>query len=182
MTNDSSSSDSSSTALELIAQRRFSDAVTLLQERIAANPTAEDHSQFALAFLQLEDYVAAARHYEAAAVLNPSNKTFREMLAVARANAVAEVNVRVPDPVFFERGKLLSPPEVPAGTLPKPIPPYGKSIVRKLRNSLGIFLGFFATIGVNLATKILGGILGYRDRVWTNWYKRPHLIGVLRFC
>ena len=51
--------------------------------------------------------------------------------------------------------------------------------MQKLRTILGTVLGFFATIGIGLATKILGWTLGYRDRVWTNWYRRSYLVGVL---
>ena len=26
---------------------------------------------------------------------------------------------------------------------------------------------------------VLGGLTGYRDEVWTNWYRRPYFIGIL---
>lgn len=174
-----SSTPDGNTAAKLIAEQRYQDAVKLLQERIAGNPTFEDHSQLALAFLQLEDYESAAGQYESAARLDPANTNVQEMLRIAKANAVAEINIRVPDPVFFEREKLLAAPEVEPGVLPGPIPPYSKSIVYRLRTVLGAILGFFATHGVGLATRVLGRVIGYRGNVWTNWYRRPRLIGVL---
>ena len=100
--NDSSPSRENPAA-KLIAEKRYSDAITLLQERIADDPTSDDHSQLALAFLQLEDYESAAQQYETAARLDPTNIRLQEMSRLAKANAIGEVNVRVPEVLFFDR-------------------------------------------------------------------------------
>ena len=176
---DSTRLETDTSPADLIAQQRYSDAILLLQERIEQGATSKDHSELAVAFLQLEDYAAAAEHYEAAVDLDPSNSDLQEMLRVATANAIAQINVRVPEAVFFEREKLLAAPRIPTGTLPGPFPPYSKSVVTKLRNILGTVLGFVATIGVNLTTRVLGQVFGYHGKIWTNWYERPKLIGVL---
>ncbi len=166
-------------AADLIAAQRYSDAIKLLEQEIASSPTSQDHAQLAQAYLQLENYESSAFHYDEAVKLDPTDTSLQEMAALTRANAIAEVNVFVPEPRFFEREDLLSTPQLRPGALPGPIPTYSRSLLQKLRTALGLFLGFFATIGINLSTKILGRLLGYRDRVWTNWYRRPYLVGVL---
>ncbi len=165
---------------ELIARGQYSDAAKLLHERVKAQPpSAEDFAFLALASFHLEDYEASAKHYKAAIELDSSIEDWKLMLRRAEANAAAQVNVRVPDLRFFDRDELLRAPQVPEDLLPKPIPSSPVGITRKIRSGLGGFLGFFATHAIGLATRLLGATLGYRDRVWTNWYKRPHLIGVL---
>lgn len=177
--NESLGRNAISAANSLIAEGRYADAIASLQAQVRENPTVTAHVLLGLAFIQLEDYQAAAEQYQAAVDLEPSNTTALEMLRLARTNAIAEVNVRVPDPVFFDRDLLLRAPLLDPDTLPKPIPSYSKNIIQKLRNRIGTGLGFFASHGVGIVTRLLGRFLGYSDRVWTNWYKRRYLVGVL---
>jgi hypothetical protein len=44
---------------------------------------------------------------------------------------------------------------------------------------LGDWLGVVATVLWDSVTDLLGRIAGYRDRVWTNWYRRPLALEIL---
>jgi hypothetical protein len=102
------------------------------------------------------------------------------MLALARANAVAEVQVPVPDIYYFDRDELLAQPTVPEGALPSPLSPApAPGLFKRLRLKLGNALGEIATFFMDSLTQLLGKLFGYRDEVWTNWYRRPLTLGIL---
>jgi Animal haem peroxidase len=140
----------------------------------------EVHALAGLANFQLERYETAAEHYAAALEVDGERSDWREMLAVATANAAAGVNLHVPALHYFDRDALLALPLVPEGALPPPPPPqpgYGRFY--RLRIAVGDFLGMPATWLMNGLTQLWGRIGGYRGRVWTNWYRRPMALGVL---
>ena len=102
------------------------------------------------------------------------------MLAIARANAAAEIDVPVPDVHFHDPAVLLAAPEVRPGAIPErpaPVPPPGP--LRRARIAAGKVIG--PSVSVVFGGLILGWgrIAGYRDEVWTNWYRRRVSLGVL---
>ena len=146
----------------------------------SARPAGELHALAGLASFQLQDYAAAVQHYTAALQADGQRSDWREMLAIARANDTAGVNVHVPALHYFNRAALLAPPSVRAGALPPPLPTEpGNGHFKRLRLFLGKLLGVVATVLMNRVTQLLGRIAGYRGRVWTNWYHRPLALQVL---
>ena len=113
----------SSEVLEALERREYKRALALLEPDLAARPDGELHALAALANFQLEHYDAAVRHYAAALHADDKRSDWRDMLAVAQANATAGVNVHVPELHYFDRTALLAPPSVRAGALPSPLPP-----------------------------------------------------------
>ena len=102
------------------------------------------------------------------------------MLALAQANATAGVDVHVPALHYFDRDALLAPPSVREARCPcrcRRGPGHGH--FKRLRLVLGEVLGVVATVLMDRATQLLGRIAGYRDAVWTNWYRRPLALEVL---
>jgi hypothetical protein len=171
---------SSSEALEALDRREYAHALALLEADLAARPEGELHALAGLASFQLERYDAAAQHYTAALQADGERSDWREMLAVAQANATAGVNVHVPELHYFDRDALLAPSSVRGGTLPPPLPPGpGHGHFKRLRLFLGELLGVVATVLMDSVTHLWGWIAGYRDRVWTNWYRRPLALRVL---
>ena len=171
---------SSSEALEALERREYERALALLEGDLAARPEGELHALAGLASFQLERYDAAAQHYAAALQADGERSDWREMLTVAQANATAGVNVHVPELHYFDRDVLLAPPSVGEGALPPPLPrrpAHGR--FKRLRLSLGELLGVVATVLMDSVTHLWGRIGGYRDRVWTNWYRRRLALGVL---
>jgi hypothetical protein len=171
---------SSSEALEALERREYERALALLEGDLAARPEGELHALAGLASFQLERYDAAAQHYAAALQADGERSDWREMLAVAQANATAGVNVHVPELHYFDRDVLLAPPSVGEGALPPPLPrrpAHGR--FKRLRLSLGELLGVAGAVLLDTVTHLVGWIAGYRGRVWTNWYRRPMVQGIL---
>jgi tetratricopeptide (TPR) repeat protein len=171
----------SSEALHALERREYERALALLEGDLAARPEGDLHALAGLASFQLERYDAAAQHYTAALQADGERIDWREMLAVAQANATAGVNVHVPELHYFDRAALLAPPSLREGALPSPLPRRpGHGRFKRLRLSLGELMGVVATVLMNSLTHLWGWIAGYRDRVWTNWYRhRPLALRVL---
>jgi hypothetical protein len=166
--------------IRFLEERNYDAAIKELQQHVSTQADGESEALLALAYFHQAAYTLAAQHYEAALTYQPDNKDWQEMLTLARANIISEIHVPVPDFYYFERDKLLAPPVVPAGSLPAPLPPPpAPGFFTRIRLFLGNFLGEVATVVLNGLTQLWGKIVGYRDTVWTNWYRRPLLLGIL---
>ena len=105
-------------AERLIEARRYREAIDLLSPQLPEDSEGRLHALAAVAHYGLEEYEEAAANYELALERAPANGAWREMLMQSRANAVAEVNVPVPDISYFDRASLLASPVVRDGSLP----------------------------------------------------------------
>ena len=160
--------------------RDFDGVIEELSRPEAASLGAERDALLGLALFHKEAYARAVHHLEAAIAQAPANPDWVALLTVARANVTSEVHVPVPEFSFFEREALLAAPVVPAGALPEPRPGRrARSLGAALRTALGNAVGEIASLALGLATRVWGAIAGYRDAVWTNWYRRPMLLGIL---
>ena len=167
-------------AERLIEERRFAEAIASLSPQLGKDSDGRLHALVAVAHYGLEEYEAAAANYELALELDPSKHQWRAMLMQTRANSVAEVDVDVPEISYFEREALLAQPAVSAGSLPlAPMDAPSLGARRRLRALVGNVGGAIVSSVMNIATRMVGRLAGYRDDVWTNWYRRPYLIGIL---
>ena len=167
-------------AAQLIEERRFREAIASLNTRLAEDSGGRLHALVAAAHYGLEEYGDAAEHYERALKLDPSQQAWRDMLAQSRANAVAEVNVDVPDLSYFDRGTLLARPVVRDGSLPStPMAKPRRNPLQWVLLVAGHLTGAVMSVVMSAVTNAIGGLAGYRDEVWTNWYRRPYFIGIL---
>ncbi len=156
------------------------EMVTVLKEMCRTEPGAGNFSKLALAYYKAEKYTLAADAYASALALQPASEEWKEMYALAKANAHSEVQVHVPDLAYFNREELLAKPVVITGSLPSAPPPAAApSFSTRIRIVAGNVVGVVASVVMGGVTKLVGGIAGYRDRVWTNWYRRPLFIGIL---
>lgn len=172
----------SSEALKALDRRDYREALRLLESELSAGPEPELHALAGLANFQLADYREAARHYALALQTNGGDRGWRQMLDLAKANATARVDIHVPAKEYFERDRLLAPPSVPAGALPTP--PRGRprrGLFTRIRLRIGTLLGALATLLVDRAT-VWAGRRGYRDKVWTNWYRGRMVPAVLKLA
>ena len=123
-----------------------------------------------------EHYAEAAASFARASEAEPDNPRWTHLLAAATANATAEVHVPVPPITHFDADELLASPPDPA--LP-PAPEDGLDLspARHARYLVGHALG---SVG--------GGIFGFLTRtfgrrytgaVWTNWYRKRKIHGIL---
>lgn len=164
----------------LIEQQRFAEAVSKLKDATSGIPSAERQATLGLAYFHQEQYGLASAAYEEAVRLDPSRTEWQELWQQARDNELAEVNVPVPDVYYFDRELLLQPPMIEAGVLPPPLPsPPPFEGIRRIGITLGNGLGELSTVIMEFLSRSWGSIAGYRDRIWTNWYRRPFLLGIL---
>ncbi len=163
----------------LLDERHYTDAINALQDAVAGDAGGASHALLGLAYYQGQQYERSAAHYEKALEREKDNRDWRQMCESAKSNAVAEMNVTVPEHYFFEREPLLAPPKVD-GALPIPPPP-GRPwhLLRRIRRAIGNCAGVIVTFVMHVLTQLWGRIAGYRDEVWTNWYRRRLTFGIL---
>jgi Animal haem peroxidase len=162
----------------------YEDALRLLKPLLIAKPRdGKTYALAGLAYFKLEKYRRAARHYAKAVKAGGSKQElsdWAEMRALARANGRAAINVYVPKPEYFKLKDLLAPPRVRDGDLPRPPQhPPGRGCFKRLRLWLGDTLGAVLTMFMDWLIDLVGEKFGYRGQVWTNWYRRGVVVGVL---
>jgi hypothetical protein len=152
-------------------------------KKASAAPNGNAHARAGLACFMREDYPGAVRHYKAAIQAGGPPRDcldWREMLALAEANATAEINVEVPKPEYFDRDELLDRPPVRDGDLPRPPRRRrGHCCCKRLRLFLGEKLGAIATVVMDWLIEMVGQKFAHPTKVWTNWYHHCWAVGVL---
>ncbi len=160
-------------AARLLTLRDLDGAAASLDEDDHDDPNGE--ALLGVVQFLAERYAEAVAHFVRALELRPGQPEWTEMLALARANAVAEVDVFVPALHFFDAKALLAaPPEPP---LPEPVDEDGPGPWRQLRFAVGHGVGSVASVAWDTATRVLGR--NYRNEVWTNWYRKRLTKGIL---
>lgn len=173
-------SEAYSEAIHLLEQQQYKEAIEALTQVVEEDTSGTAHALIGVAHFQLEEYDRAAEHYQSALARDPNNAYWQEMLAQSQANATAEVNVQVPELRFFDRQKLLAKSVVPPGSLPEtPLTAPRRGIFKVLRLLFGNIIGAIASTVMTFATHLWGKLAGYRDEIWTNWYRRSYLLGIL---
>lgn len=165
---------------EFLEDRRFKEALDLLTTNIKENTTGEHYALCGKVHFLMEDYEASVTNYQTALQIDPKNAEWQEMLGQAKSNVYAAIHEFVPDIYFFEREPLLTVPTLSKGALPKPLPPIPPSgRWYRLRLWIGNVSAVVLTRIMDTLTLWWGQLAGYRDRIWTNWYRRPVFLGLL---
>jgi hypothetical protein len=159
--------------VQLIERGEYERALSALQEVLQEDASGEMHALSGLAFFRLQDYPSAESSYHAALERQPDNADWAYMHCKARANAESRVALYVPEP------ETISPAVLTHGALPTPPPNLKRSLSRTSLLMLGNGLGAVAAGVMKLTTECWGKAVGYRDQVWTNWYRRPLFFAVL---
>jgi len=157
--------------------------IAQLESRLVSMPQqerADALAELGLTCFQCERYADAAQRYAEALQLEPDVPDWHDMLNAARANAIARVQEAVPAICRFDQEALLAAPSVCQDELPEPLPPRAasrlhKRVLIRIGNGIG---AIFATL-FDTATCLYGRYMGYRDAIWTNWYRRRSIGGIL---
>ena len=167
--------------LQLIRKRDYPGALELLQNTSAAATKGESEALKGNACFMLQKYDEAAQAYREALKFQKDNFDWQDMYEKSRRNAIAKINLHVPPLYFFadERERLLEAASATRSNLPAPLKPRRVIWPERLRREIGTALGAIVTFVVNAATDLWGEIAGYKSRVWTNWYRRSLVKGVL---
>jgi len=139
----------------------------------------DGEGQRGLAHYMAEEYGEAARLFAAALQREPGHPDWERLRLLAEANAAAEIQHPVPERYHFEREKLLARPTTRDGDLPSPPPRLVRRLDQRILRAAGNFLGSILTAMMHVAISTVGTLLDYRDRVWTNWYRRGLTLGIL---
>ncbi len=163
----------------MLDNRDYAGALNILDPLAAGDRTGKSHAWLGLAHFQRQEYELAVRSYQAALGCEPANADWREMLAKASTNATAQIEVHVPEIRYFDRAALLAPPHVESGSLPSPPRPRNVIWAERTRRRIGGALGSVATVLMEAATRVWGTCAGFKDEVWTNWYRRRLTLAIL---
>lgn len=164
---------------ELLRTRRYSEAIDRLGQPAGEALDARRYALLGLAHFHAEDYVEAARCYAKAFVREPDNEAWQDMLARSETNAATWIQIAVPPLEKLERDTLLAAPDLAPAALPEPLPPLRRSLLHRALIATGSAMGVVACIGFSGTSEILGRLAGFKDKVWTNWYRRPFSLGIL---
>lgn len=146
----------------------------------SAGSSGDDAVRLGLRHFQRQQYKKAAKQFATALEKDPENACLREMFEKATDNATSEVNVPVPAFRYFDRERLLRPATVPPGALPTPpARAASHSGMERVRVAVGNLFGSITTVVMAVLTRSWGAVAGYRDSIWTNWYRRPLAFKIL---
>ncbi len=165
--------------LRHLEQRQYDLARNALEEAALSDPSGESQALIGLAHYQCEEYEKAVAGYQAALELGPDRADWSDMLGKARLNSIAEVNVHVPEIYYFDRAKLLEPADPTTDPSLTLLRPRREFWAERARQKIGSSLGKVATAVMNGTTHLWGSIFGYKDAIWTNWYRRSMTKGIL---
>jgi Animal haem peroxidase len=167
-------------ALEALKEEKYNVVIAWFKALPAADRDAKSCALAALAHFKLEKYAAAADLYgQAMTAKGVHDADWQRMKALADTNATAKINVEITKPWYFDRTTLLKPPQVRDGDLPRPLRHRRRHCFKRLLLFLGDALGAVLTMFMNWLIDWVGRNIGYRGRVWTNWYRHCWVIGVL---
>ncbi|MBK6544902.1 MAG: peroxidase [Saprospiraceae bacterium] len=179
--NNSQISKAMQECISLIEQKRYLDAIHSLKLQIEHEPNAEMFALLGLTYFHNEQYPLAMEAYQKALDMDPSNIEWNQMMQKLKANALTEVNIPIPDVYHFEREKLLMKPIVGIGSIPiDPLPAHvANPRLKNIELFLGQASGSISTFFFELLVKTWGSLVGTSGKIWTNWYRRPLMLGIL---
>ncbi|MFT7597901.1 MAG: hypothetical protein ACI8TP_000821 [Acidimicrobiales bacterium] len=167
-------------AIDLLEARRFDEAADRLATAAVCDPTGASRALLGLAHFHLGNYSEAAAHYAWACDLSeitPANRAdWMHMVQLARNNDESGVDVFVPGIRYFDGDELLAPPpspQLPIAPNPRRRPQLGAT----LRYQIGHGIGLAGCRIIEPLTQKLGK--NYRDKIWTNWYRKRLYTGIL---
>jgi heme peroxidase len=159
-------------AREALKKGQDERARELIKPLLAAKPDGKVYALAGLLEFRAEDYREAKRFYGEAVSTDRTRRDWREMHALAKANATAKINEPVPEPEDFNGKALVAPPRVKDGDLPRPPHSPRPNCFKRLQLFLGEVLGAGFTVLMNWAINWVGRTFSYRGKVWTRWYDR----------
>jgi hypothetical protein len=179
-THQSQWSDNRDELVELLHARKHFEAAKALTNARPDDPTGVGQATIGRGYFLTEEYEWAKVWYGDAAALNSSNLDWSHIRDLATANHEAAIHVPVPPRFYFQADQLLLPPTVSSDTLPAPpgtLP--APALPERFRRIVGVILGWSVGIAVDEVTEFLGKNPGYRGEVWTDWYQRRWMVGLL---
>lgn len=172
--------DARSTVQQSTEEVNKADVINIFKDICETEPGGSNFAKLGLAYYKNEDYYLAKESFEKALEYEPGNLEWEELWLLAKGNETGEAQVHVPEMIYFNKEDLLAKPVVPQNALPSnppPIPP--PNLGRRIAIFAGNAVGYIGSAVMGGATKLWGTLASYRDKVWTNWYRRSLFLGIL---
>lgn len=167
-----------SSAHQLLEERKYDEVISLLESDSSGQP--EVIALTGLAHFLKQEYQRAADCYRQAVEKNPQSAEWQYMLGKAEANAFAEIHEDVPEIYYYDKDRLLFNPEIPESAMPSKLDyKVKKGPGWLIRSGIGHGFGAFLSAIMGGFTWSFGKLFGYKDKIWTNWYRRPMFLGVM---
>lgn len=165
--------------LELFSTRRYTEVRKLLDTSHQFIAEADQMAIRGLSYYLAGNFAESIIWFEQALSIK-TETNWADLLAKARLNDQAGLADFVPEISYFQIDQLLAAPEQYPGKTALIVPvSESKNIYKSLSIFIGNLLGWVASHTINGITKLAGSIWGYKDEIWTNWYRRPQLLAIL---
>ena len=165
-------------AIALIERGDLHEALDCLEPLVKVGETGEVHALMGLANFYLEAYAKAEACFEAA-LARGADYDWDAVREHARVNAEAEIQAPIPSVEYFDKDRLLAPLTLGDGALPTPPSTMKPSDFQRALNHIGNGLGCVLAWIAHVAVQGHGKMFGYRDELWTNWYRRDQVRAIL---
>ncbi|HVZ36799.1 MAG TPA: peroxidase family protein [Polyangiaceae bacterium] len=165
-------------ATELLERRAFDAAVKLLQGELERAPSAQLEGLLGTAYFLAESYQLAVTHLTSALATEPDRAEWRAKLTLASENLAARVAVEFPPVEAFQASELLAAPRLDPEAIPAaPNANATSSPWRGLLDIVARVSGSLATDALHAAAQV-ADTLDRSNEVWTNWYRKPLVVGI----
>jgi hypothetical protein len=117
--------------------------------------------------------------FERALAVNPGIRRWQTLYDHARANAISEIETPIPEVRYFRPEGLLAAPPAGTETLPPPLTPPRHGLFHQTLDLIGDGAGRALGLLSHLLVQAQGVLTGYREGVWTDWYRRSRFRALL---
>ncbi len=163
--------------IQFIEKGQFDLALSMLEQ----SALDEDHFGYqGLIYYLRQDFSAASKQFEQAIALHPSHHRWIDLLDKSKHNEIAVIPLHPPESAFDSVKKLESLYKSSQASYPIPRSYHHSfSVIQSIKITLGNVLGSLASWLFEWITAGWGKIGGYKDKIWTNWYRKRLFLGVL---
>lgn len=164
---------------EFVEEGKYDQAQAWLEINKDLLPADEYFSKKGLIYFLSTNYDEAVIMYDQALSIRHQAE-WAEVRLKAIENAKAKLQVFVPEIEYFQREHSLNTYKETTFTNSTG-QPLKKNIsgAQRIKNFVGNVFGDILSFFVQGLTMTFGKLAGYRDQVWTNWYRRPQFLGIL---
>lgn len=159
----------------LIEARKFDEAMSSI--KLLSQKDTEYFGYKGLIHFHKEEYSLALENFTIA-ISNNEDEKWKYFYEICKQNVHSSLNEYVPDVYFFSAYYLEKLHTNSANKFDIKIN-NSKTSGTQLNQLIGSSFGYLSSVLMNGLTSLYGNIAGYKDKYWTNWYRKKMFTGVL---